>query len=60
MYIIYIIRLKAAFVGGNMTVIGDALIKPITSTREIILMYLFRNQKVGVKLSEILEYTSNN
>ena len=43
-----------------MAVLGDALIQSITNTREIILMYLFRDQKVDVRLSEISEYTVNN
>lgn len=43
-----------------MTVLGDALIQPITSTREIILMHLFRGQKVDVRLLEISKYTVNN
>ncbi|PKP60880.1 hypothetical protein CVT91_04290 [Candidatus Atribacteria bacterium HGW-Atribacteria-1] len=57
---IHIIRPEAVFIGGKMAAFGDALIQLITNTREIILMYLFRDQKVDVRLSEISEYTLNN
>ena len=60
MDVIHIIRTEAVFIGGNKTVLGDALIQPITSTREIILMHLFRGQKVDVRLLEISKYTVNN
>lgn len=56
----HIIILKAVSAGGKMAVPGDALIQSIINAREMILMYLFRNQKVDVKLSEISEYVANN
>ena len=49
---IHIIGPQTVFVGGKMAVLGDALIQPI---REIVSMYLFGDQKVDVKLSEISE-----
>jgi predicted NBD/HSP70 family sugar kinase len=60
MDVIYIIRPEAVFIGGKIAVLGDALIQSIINAREMILMYLFRNQKVDVKLSEISEYAANN
>jgi len=50
--IIHIIGPQTVFVGGKMAVLGDALIQPI---REIVSMYLFGDQKVEVRLSEISE-----
>jgi predicted NBD/HSP70 family sugar kinase len=50
--VIHIIGPEAVFIGGKMAVLGDALIQPI---REIVLMYLFGDQKVEVRLSEISE-----
>ena len=50
--IIHIIGPEAVFIGGKMAVLGDALIQPI---REIISRYLFGDQKVEVRLSEISE-----
>jgi len=49
---IHIIGPQTIFVGGKMAVLGDALIQPI---REIVSMYLFGDQKVEVRLSEISE-----
>jgi len=49
---IHIIGPQTVFVGGKMAVLGDALIQPI---REIVLMYLFGDQEVDVRLSEISE-----
>jgi len=49
---IHIIGPQTVFVGGKMALLGDALIQPI---REIVLMYLFGDQKVDVRLSEISE-----
>jgi len=49
---IHIIGPQTVFVGGKMAVLGDALIQPI---REIVSMYLFGDQKVDVRLSEISE-----
>ncbi|GAJ09773.1 unnamed protein product, partial [marine sediment metagenome] len=40
------------FIGGKMAVLGDALIQSI---REIVSLYLFGDQKVEVRLSEISE-----
>jgi len=50
--VIHIIGPEAVFIGGKMAVLGDALIQPI---REIVSMYLFGDQEVDVRLSEILE-----
>ncbi|MBA3062089.1 MAG: ROK family transcriptional regulator [Atribacteria sp.] len=50
--VIHIIGPEAVFIGGKMAVLGEALIQPI---REIVSMYLFGDQKVDVKLSEISE-----
>ena len=50
--VIHIIGPEAVFIGGKMAVLGDALIQPI---REIVSMYLFGDQKVDVRLSEISE-----
>jgi len=50
--VIHIIGPQSVFIGGKMAVLGDALIQPI---REIVLMYLFGDQKVDVRLSEISE-----
>ncbi len=50
--VIHIIGPEAVFIGGKMAVLGDALIQPI---REIVSMYLFGDQKVEVRLSEIPE-----
>ncbi len=50
--VIHIIGPEAVFIGGKMAVLGEALIQP---TREIVSMYLFGDQKVDVKLSEISE-----
>ncbi|MHC2995653.1 MAG: ROK family transcriptional regulator [Candidatus Atribacteria bacterium] len=49
---IHIIGPQTVFVGGKMAVLGDALIQPI---REIVSMYLFGDQEVDVRLSEISE-----
>jgi len=50
--VIHIIGPKAVFIGGKMAVLGDALIQSI---REIVSLYLFGDQKVEVRLSEISE-----
>ena len=50
--IIHIIGPEVVFIGGKMAVLGDDLIQPI---REIVSMYLFGDQKVEVRLSEISE-----
>jgi len=50
--IIHIMGPEAVFIGGKMAVLEDALIQPI---REIVSMYLFGDQKVDVRLSEISE-----
>jgi len=50
--VIHIIGLETVFIGGKMAVLGDALIQPI---REIVSEYLFGDQKVEVRLSEISE-----
>lgn len=50
--IIHIIGPQTVFIGGKMAMLGDALIQPI---REIVSQYLFGDQKVDVKLSEIPE-----
>lgn len=50
--VIHIIGPQTVFVGGKMAVLGDALIQPI---REIVSMYLFGDQEVDVRLSEISE-----
>ena len=49
---IHIIGPQTVFVGGKIAVLGDALIQPI---REIVSIYLFGDQKVDVRLSEISE-----
>jgi predicted NBD/HSP70 family sugar kinase len=49
---IHIIGPQTVFVGGKMAVLGDALIQPI---KEIVSMYLFGDQEVDVRLSEISE-----
>jgi len=49
---IHIIGPQTVFIGGKMAVLGDALIQPI---REIVSMYLFGDQEVDVRLSEISE-----
>jgi len=49
---IHIIGPEAVFIGGKMAVLGDALIQPI---KEIVSMYLFGDQEVEVRLSEISE-----
>lgn len=49
---IHIIGPQTVFIGGKMAVLGDALIQPIN---EIVSMYLFGNQEVDVRLSEISE-----
>jgi len=49
---IHIIGPQTVFVGGKMALLGNALIQPI---REIVSMYLFGDQKVDVRLSEISE-----
>lgn len=43
---------QTVFIGGKMSVLGDALIQPI---REMFLHYLFGDQKVDVMLSQIPE-----
>jgi predicted NBD/HSP70 family sugar kinase len=50
--IIHIIGPEAVFIGGKMAVLGDALIQPI---KGIVLQYLFCDQAVDVRLSEIPE-----
>jgi len=50
--VIHIIGPEAVFIGGKMAVLGDALIQPI---KEIVSMYLFGDQEVDVRLSEISE-----
>jgi len=50
--VIHIIGPEAVFIGGKMAVLGDALIQPI---KEIVSMYLFGDQEVDVRLSEIPE-----
>ena len=50
--VIHIIGPEAVFIGGKMAVLGDALIQPI---KEIVSQYLFGDQAVDVKLSEISE-----
>jgi len=50
--IIHIIGPEAVFIGGKMAVLEDTLIQPI---REIVSKYLFGDQKVEVRLSEISE-----
>jgi len=50
--VIHIIGPEAVFIGGKMAVLGDALIQSI---REIVSLYLFGDQKVEVRLSEISE-----
>jgi len=49
---IHIVGPQKVFIGGKMAVLGDALIQPI---REIVSQYLFGDQEVEVKLSEIPE-----
>jgi len=43
---------QIVFVGGKMAMLGNALIQPI---KEIVSMYLFGDQEVDVRLSEISE-----
>jgi len=50
--VIHIIGPEAVFIGGKMAVLGEALIQPI---KEIVSQYLFGDQAVDVKLSEISE-----
>jgi predicted NBD/HSP70 family sugar kinase len=50
--IIHIIGPEVVFIGGKMAVLGDALIQPI---KEIVSMYLFGDQEVDIRLSEISE-----
>ena len=50
--VIHIIGPEAVFIGGKMAVLGDALIQPI---KETVSKYLFGDQKVEVRLSEIPE-----
>jgi len=50
--VIHIIGPEAVFIGGKMAGLGDALLRPI---REIVSQYLFGDQEVEVKLSEIPE-----
>jgi len=50
--VIHIIGPQSVFIGGKMAVLGDTLIQPI---REIVSMYLFGDQEVDVRLSEISE-----
>ena len=50
--VIHIIGPEAVFIGGKMAVLGNALIQPI---KEIVSMYLFGDQEVDVRLSEIPE-----
>ncbi len=51
--VIHIIGPEAVFIGGKMaTVLGDALIQPI---KGLVSQYLFGDQVVDVRLSEILE-----
>ena len=52
--VIHIIGPEAVFIGGKMSVLGDALIQPI---RKIVSRYLFGDQVVDVRLSEISEDT---
>jgi len=49
---IHIIGPQTVFISGKMAVLGDDLIQPI---REIVSMYLFGDQEVEVRLSEISE-----
>ena len=48
----HIIGPEAVFIGGKMAVLGDVLVQPI---REIVSQYLFGDQEVEVRLSEISE-----
>jgi predicted NBD/HSP70 family sugar kinase len=50
--IIHIIGPQTVFIGGKMAMLGDALIQPI---KEIVSQYLFGDQEVDVRLSEISE-----
>ncbi len=50
--VIHIIGPQTVFIGGKMAVLGDVLIQPI---KEIVSKYLFGDQKVEVRLSEISE-----
>ena len=47
---IHIIGPQTVFISGKMAVLGDALIQPI---KDIVSMYLFGDQEVEVRLSEI-------
>ena len=50
--VIHIIGPEEVFIGGKMAGLGDALLQPI---KEIVSQYLFGDQEVEVKLSEISE-----
>jgi len=50
--VIHIIGPEAVFIGGKMAVLGDVLVQPV---REIVSQYLFGDQEVDVRLSEISE-----
>ncbi|RKX54482.1 MAG: hypothetical protein DRP50_04310 [Thermotoga sp.] len=50
--IIHIVGPETVFIGGKMIVLGDALIQPI---KEMVSIYLFGDQVVDVRLSEISE-----
>lgn len=50
--IIHIIGPQTVFIGGKMAVLGEALIQPI---KKIVSQYLFGDQAVDVRLSEISE-----
>jgi len=52
--VIHIMGPEAVFIGGKMAVLGDVLVQPI---REIVSQYLFGDQAVDVRLSEISEDT---
>lgn len=49
---IHIVGPETVFIGGKMAVLGDALIQPI---KEMVSKYLFGDQVVDVRLSEISE-----
>lgn len=49
---IHIMRPQIVFVDGKMAVLGNASIQPI---KEIVSMYLFGDQEIDVRLSEISE-----
>ncbi len=50
--VIHIIGPETVFIGGKMAVLGDVLVQPI---KEIVSQYLFGDQVVDVRLSEISE-----